>query len=104
MFDDTCRLRTGYHLLRTGLDAPGTQDYIQHKLMAEIELGQFHNETRHGLLSIVKRMVDEDLIQGLILGGTELPLILTEDEFGIPFLNTTKIHVESVIRYCLTGN
>ena len=80
------------------------QDYIQHKLMTEIELGQFHNETRHGLLSIVKRMVDEDLIQGLILGCTELPLILTEDEFGIPFLNTTEIHVESVIRYCLTGN
>ena len=80
------------------------QDYIQHKLMTEIELGQFHNETRQGLLSIVKRMVDEDMIQGLILGCTELPLILTEDEFGIPFLNTTKIHVESVIRYCLTGN
>ena len=80
------------------------QDYIQHKLMTEIELGQFHNETREGLLSIVKRMVDEDLIQGLILGCTELPLILTEDAFGIPFLNTTKIHVESVIRYCLTGN
>lgn len=80
------------------------QDYIQHKLMTEIELGKFHNETRQGLLSIVKRMVDEDLIQGLILGCTELPLILTEDEFGIPFLNTTKIHVENVIRYCLTGN
>lgn len=80
------------------------QDYIQQKLLTEIELGQFHNETRHGLLSIVKRMVDEDLIQGLILGCTELPLILTEEEFGIPFLNTTKIHVESVIRYCLTDN
>ena len=80
------------------------QDYIQLKLLTEIELGQFHNETRHGLLSIVKRMVDEDLIQGLILGCTELPLILTEEEFGIPFLNTTKIHVESVIRYCLTDN
>ena len=80
------------------------QEYIQQKLMTEIELGLFHNQTRDGLLSIVKRMVDEDLIQGLILGCTELPLILTEDEFGIPFLNTTKIHVESVIRTCLTGN
>gem|GEM_PF-2346748 len=40
----------------------------------------------------------------LILGCTELPLILTKDEFGIAFLNTTKIHVESAIRYCLVGN
>lgn len=80
------------------------QDYIQHKLMTEIELGEFHEETRRGLLKIVKRMVDEESIQGLILGCTELPLILTRDEFGIPFLNTTKIHVESAIKYCLAGN
>ena len=79
------------------------QEYIQHKLMTEIELGQFLEETRDGLLTIVKRMVDEDSIQGLILGCTELPLILTKDEFGIPFLNTTKIHVDSAIRYCLNG-
>ncbi|OLN32835.1 aspartate/glutamate racemase family protein [Desulfosporosinus metallidurans] len=77
------------------------QDYIQYKLMTEIELGQFLEETRKGLLAIVKRMVNEDLIDGLILGCTELPLILTKNEFDIPFLNTTKIHVESAIRYCL---
>ena len=77
------------------------QDYIQHKLITEIELGQFLEETRRGLLAIVKRMIDEDLIEGAILGCTELPLILTKDEYDIPFLNTTKIHVESAIRYCL---
>lgn len=77
------------------------QQYIQHKLLTEIELGQFQERTRTGLLTIIKRMIDEDMIQGLILGCTELPLILTHDEFGIPFLNTTKIHVDSVISYCL---
>lgn len=80
------------------------QNYVQHKLMTEIELGEFYEITREGLLTIVKRMIDEDSIQGLILGCTELPLILTKDEFGIPFLNTTKIHVDSAIRYCLEGN
>ena len=78
------------------------QDFIQHKLMTEIELGQFIEETRNSLLKIVKRMVNEDLIEGVILGCTELPLILSKDEYDIPFLNTTKIHVESAIRYCLT--
>jgi len=77
------------------------QDYVQNKLITEIELGNFLEETRNGLLSIVKRMINEDLIEGLILGCTELPLILTKNEFNIPFLNTTKIHVESVIKYCL---
>ena len=80
------------------------QAFIQHKLMTEIELGQFLEETRNDLLTIIKRMVDEDLIEGVILGCTELPLILTKDGYDIPFLNTTKIHVESAIRYCLRGN
>lgn len=44
------------------------QDYIQHKLMTEIGLGEFHEVTRKGLLTIVKRMIDEDSIQRLILG------------------------------------
>ena len=75
------------------------QDYIQNKLMTEIELGEFHEVTRKELLMIVKRMINEESIEGLILGCTELPLILTKEEYGIPFLNTTKIHVDSVIRY-----
>lgn len=77
------------------------QDYIHDKLMTEIELGVFLDETRNGLLGIVRRMIEEDSIEGIILGCTELPLILTKDELGIPFLNTTQIHVEGIIRHYL---
>ena len=73
------------------------QEYIHEKLMTEIELGKFLNQTRQGLLKIVERMISEDSIEGLVLGCTELPLILTRDEFGIPFLNTSLIHIESII-------
>lgn len=75
------------------------QLYIQDKLMTEIELGLFLDETRQGLLTIIKRMMARDGIDGVILGCTELPLILPESELGIPFFNTTKIHVESIIEY-----
>lgn len=54
-----------------------------------------------GLLNIIKRMIEEDLIEGIILGCTELPLILTKSKFGIPFLNTRKIYVESIINHYL---
>ena len=78
------------------------QQYIHTKLEKEIGLGQIVEETRQGLLKIVKRMIDNAAIEGLILGCTELPLILTKEEFGIPFLNTTKIHAESAVRYSLS--
>jgi aspartate racemase len=77
------------------------QQFIHHKLFSEIELGIFKESTREELLAIAKRMVDEEEIDALILGCTELPLILTESSYGIPFLNTTAIHCESIIKYCL---
>lgn len=76
------------------------QEYIQDKLVREIEIGIFTEETRKGLLAVVERMIEQEKIDAVILGCTELPLILTNDEFGIPFLNTVVIHVESVVRYC----
>jgi len=77
---------------------PGDQDYIHEKYMTELVNGIFLAKTRERLLAIVDRLKEKHGIQGLILGGTELPLIL-RDAAGrrIPFLNTTKIHVESAI-------
>lgn len=77
------------------------QELIHHRLFSEIELGIIKDSTREELLSIVKKMIDQHSIDALILGCTELPLILNKDEFGIPFLNTTAIHAESIVNYCI---
>lgn len=77
------------------------QQLIHHKLFSEIELGIFKDSTRDELLAIAKRMVDEQGVDSLILGCTELPLILTESKYGIPFLNTSVIHCESIISHCI---
>ena len=81
--------------------AKDEQQYIHNKLISEIEFGIIKNSTRQELLSIAKRMIDEDSIDGLILGCTELPMILEKDEYGIPFLNTTAIHIDSIVDYCI---
>ena len=77
------------------------QDYIHKKLVTEIIFNKILEQTHTEFLTIIKNMIDRAQIQGVVLGCTELPLILTKDEFGIPFLNTTKIHAESAVRYCL---
>lgn len=74
------------------------QLYIHDRYMKELVNGIFRPETRDGLLQIVDRMKQQDHIDGLILGGTELPLILRDvPDPGIPFLDTTHIHVNAVI-------
>ncbi|NEQ52599.1 MAG: amino acid racemase, partial [Leptolyngbya sp. SIO3F4] len=78
------------------------QDYIHGKYMGELVKGIILDETRNNLLEIVARIKQAHGIQGLILGGTELPLIL-RDSFdpSVPFLDTTKIHVESILERLL---
>jgi aspartate racemase len=83
-----------------GLTVPTAdeQDYIHDKYIHELIPGKFLQETRDGLLAIATRMKDQDGIQALVLGGTELPLILTDSSFlGIPFLDTTQIHVNAIL-------
>jgi aspartate racemase len=73
---------------------PAEQAYIHDKYMNELVKGIILPETRRRLLAVVDRMREQEHIDGLILGGTELPLILGDvTDHGIPFLDTTRIHV-----------
>ncbi len=92
---------------REGIDLlvpdPKDQNYIHDKYLKELVPGKFLPETRAGLLTIVDRMKAKDDIDGVILAGTELPLILRDaDHHGIPLLDTTKIHVEAAVTEMLS--
>ena len=79
------------------------QDYIHDKYMNELVPGKFFPDTRAGLLAIVDRMKVTKAIEGVILAGTELPLILrSPDHDGIPFLDTTRIHCEAAVAHMLS--
>ena len=78
------------------------QAYIHDKYMNELVKGIFLSETRERLLTIVDRLAKQEHAQGLILAGTELPLILREASCGIPFLDTTQIHVKAALRRLLS--
>ena len=75
--------------------------YIHERYMGELVKGIFKPETRAGLLAIAERMKNEVKVEGLILGGTELPLIL-RDVPGIPLLDTTQIHVKAAVAHILS--
>lgn len=74
------------------------QTYIHEKYMGELIKGILHDKTRSRLLNIIDKMKNKHDLQGLILGGTELPLILKKDDVSsIYLLDTTEIHVESIL-------
>jgi aspartate racemase len=74
------------------------QDYIHDIYLGELLKDVFRPETRARLLEIADEMKRRDNIEGLILGGTELPLVLRDEEHnGMPLLDTTRIHVNKLV-------
>ena len=87
------------------LPAEAEQEYVHGIYMNELLKNVFLPETRSRLLAIARRLKDEEGIEGLILGGTELPLILRAadaEQAGVPFLDTTQIHVRAVVAEMLS--
>ena len=74
------------------------QAYIHDKYMTELVNGIFLPQTREHLLQFVDRLKEQEGIEGVILGGTELPLILRDAaDQGIPLLDTAQIHVKKAV-------
>ncbi|HMF91714.1 MAG TPA: amino acid racemase [Candidatus Angelobacter sp.] len=77
---------------------PLEQDYIHEKYLGELVNGIIKPETRNELLGIARGMKKRDGIEAVILGGTELPLILPpESASDIPLLDTTRIHANAAL-------
>lgn len=86
------------------LVAPSGADleYVHGKYVGELVPGVFLSTTHDGLVAVVERLRREEGIDGVILGGTELALILTEPEIaGIPVLDTAGLHVEAIVNELL---
>jgi len=87
---------------RAGLElvTPGEAErsFIHEKYIHELLKNSFLPETRAALLVIIDRMRKDDRIEAIILAGTELPLLLRGAEpEGLPFLDTTLIHVSAAV-------
>jgi aspartate racemase len=82
---------------------PEEQEYIHKVYLDELVRGIFLPATLQRLLAIIGEMVERDAVEGIILGGTELPLILREEQAcGVPLLDTTKIHVRAIVERMLS--
>ena len=73
------------------------QDEIDKIIFEELTRGIFRDETKQRLLQIISRHPAD----GVILGCTELPLILKSGDAPIPLLDTVELHTQAVLDYAL---
>lgn len=74
---------------------------VNHYIVNELEQGVIKTTTKQYLIRIVNDMIASSHIEGLILGCTEIPLILNQADFEIPVYDTTQIHVNRAVYYLL---
>ena len=72
-------------------------EYINQKISAELELGIVKEETLSAFQKVIERMKQDDDIEGIILGCTELPLLLNDKNCPVPCLDTMKIHIDTLV-------
>jgi aspartate racemase len=78
------------------------QNYIHDKYMNELVKDIFLEDTKKAFIDIVYQMRKQSNIEGLILGGTELPFILKKENFNnFRLFNTSEIHVDSILEYAI---
>jgi len=80
--------------------APNDEEraWIHDGYVGQLLKGEFRDETRDSVKSVIRRLREEENIDGVILGGTELTLLLADAMVeGIPALDTTALHVAAIV-------
>lgn len=77
-------------------------ELVNEKISTELELGIIKEETLLSFQQIISRMKDENGIEAIVLGCTELPLLLNDEVSPVPCLDTMQIHINSIIDAILT--
>ena len=70
---------------------------INDRIYNEIELGVIKQETINEFLQIINRLKTEENIEAIVLGCTELPLLLNDAITPVPCLDTMKIHIDAIV-------
>ena len=72
-------------------------EYVDRVISEELELGVARESTLKRFQEIIRRLAEEEGAENVILGCTELPLLLNDANSPIPCLDTVKIHVAEIV-------
>ena len=74
--------------------------WVHERYVTELLLGEFRADTQLAFVALIERARRDDGVDGVILGGTELPLLLAAPVIaGIPVLDTTALHVAAIVAF-----
>ena len=84
---------------------PGDEDieYINTAIYEEMGKGIFLPATKQKLLGIINSLIKKGA-EGVVLGCTEIPLLIKQEDCPVPIFDTTKIHSMAAVDFALSDD
>ncbi len=76
------------------------REFINNTIVNELLVGKFRNESREKMLALIKRL-NRFGAKGIVLGCTEIPLLIHQEDTDIPLFNTLLIHSLAAVDFSL---
>ena len=77
------------------------RELIAKRILEELELGIVKDSTLKEYQRIIEKMRDENSIEAVVLGCTELPILLNAENSPLPILDSVEIHINELIERSL---
>lgn len=84
--------------IRVSVPDESDMKLINQIIYDELVIGEFKDSSKQALLDIINKFNDTD---GVILGCTELPLIISPKDTNLPLFNTTLLHAKAAVDFAL---
>lgn len=88
------------HGIETQIPCRGDRLFVNDVIDRELGFGILREESRQRFLEIIGHL-GEMGCQGVILGCTEIPLLVRQEHTPVPLFDTTRLHAEAAVRKAL---
>ncbi len=89
--------------LEVRVPGPESREIVNRVIFDELCLGEIREESRNAFIRIIEEMAAEGA-EGIILGCTEIPLLVRQSDVSIPLFDTTAIHSRKAVEWALKDN
>ncbi|WP_308128076.1 aspartate/glutamate racemase family protein [Modestobacter italicus] len=103
MEQDFYRDRLAGHGLRVLVPPADDRALVHRVIYEELCLGVVREESREAYRQVIRRLVDAGA-QGVVLGCTEIELLIGSDDSPVPVFPTTRLHVQAAVTAALAGD
>ena len=77
------------------------RDFLHYTIFEELGRGIINTETKTYYINVINKLIARGA-QGIILGCTEIPLLINNNDVDIPLFDTTSIHAQAAVKFALS--